>query len=152
MFRMREIQNAQKLDIYLPEHGDGPFPVICPFMAEHSKLATRATGRFWLCWLVSGRGYAVVSINYRLSWEAIFPAQIHDVKTAVRWIRANAEKFKLNPAKIAAWGGSAGGHLSALLGTSGDVSGRWKILSLRATRNNRAGYRQSSTGLVQRIF
>ena len=67
------------------------------------------------------RGYAVVSINYRLSGEAIFPAQIYDVKAAVRWIRANAIQYKLNPEKIAAWGGSAGGHLSSLLGTSGDV-------------------------------
>jgi acetyl esterase/lipase len=67
------------------------------------------------------RGYAVVSINYRLSGEAIFPAQIYDVKAAVRWIRANAKQYKLNPDRIAAWGGSAGGHLSSLAGTSGNV-------------------------------
>jgi acetyl esterase/lipase len=67
------------------------------------------------------RGYAVVSINYRLSPEAIFPAQIYDVKAAVRWIKANSRLYKFNPDKIAAWGGSAGGHLSALLGTSGSV-------------------------------
>lgn len=68
------------------------------------------------------RGYAVVSINYRLSGEAIFPAQIQDVKAAIRWIRANAKKYKLNPTKMAAWGGSAGGHLSAMAGTTGDVT------------------------------
>jgi len=67
------------------------------------------------------RGYAVVSINYRLSPEANFPAQIFDIKAAVRWIKANARTYKFNPDKIAAWGGSAGGHLSALLGTSGGV-------------------------------
>jgi len=49
------------------------------------------------------RGYAVVSINYRLSSEAIFPAQIYDVKAAVRWIRANAKQYKFNSDKIAAW-------------------------------------------------
>ena len=67
------------------------------------------------------RGYAVVSINYRLSGEAIWPAQINDVKAAVRWVRANAKQYKLNPDKIAAWGGSAGGHLSSMVGTSGNV-------------------------------
>jgi acetyl esterase/lipase len=67
------------------------------------------------------RGYAVASINYRLSGEALFPANINDVKAAIRWIKANAAKYKLNPQKIALWGGSAGGNLSALAGTSGDV-------------------------------
>jgi acetyl esterase/lipase len=60
-------------------------------------------------------------MNYRLSGEARWPAQIYDCKAAVRWIRANAREYKLDPERIAAWGGSAGGHLSALLGTSGNV-------------------------------
>jgi acetyl esterase/lipase len=67
------------------------------------------------------RGYALASINYRLIWEARFPAQIDDVKAAVRWLRANAKAYHLDPARIGAWGTSAGGHLAALLGTSGDV-------------------------------
>jgi acetyl esterase/lipase len=66
-------------------------------------------------------GYAVVSINYRLSGEAKWPAQIHDCKAAVRWIRAHAREYRLDPDHIAAWGGSAGGHLAAMLGTSGSV-------------------------------
>ncbi len=61
-------------------------------------------------------GYAVASINYRLSEEAIYPAQIHDVKTAVRYLRANADKFGIDPDHIGAWGSSAGGTLAALLG------------------------------------
>ncbi len=65
--------------------------------------------------------YAVVSMNYRLSGEAIWPAQIHDCKAAVRWIRANASTYAFNPGMIAAWGGSAGGHLSAMTGTSGGI-------------------------------
>ncbi len=64
----------------------------------------------------------MVSINYRLSGEAIFPAQIHDVKSALRYVKANAEKYSLDKKKIAAWGGSAGGHLCALLGTSVGIS------------------------------
>ena len=67
------------------------------------------------------QGYAVVAINYRLSGEAIWPAQIYDCKAAVRWIKANAQKYNLDADHIVAWGGSAGGHLSSILGTSADV-------------------------------
>ena len=66
-------------------------------------------------------GYAIVSINYRMSGEAIFPANINDVKAAIRWVKANAAKYKFSPKRIALWGGSAGGNLAALAGTSGDV-------------------------------
>jgi acetyl esterase/lipase len=112
---------AQKLDIYIPEIGDGPFPVILSIHGGAFKAGDKADGQ--ITPMVEGlkRGYAVISINYRLSGEAIFPAQIFDVKAAVRWIRANAKQYHLNPEKIAAWGGSAGGTLSALLGTSGNV-------------------------------
>lgn len=116
------ISSAQKLDIYLPEHGDGPFPVILSIHGGAFKAGDKGDRQVLAMLEGLKRDYAVVSINYRLSGEAIFPAQIHDVKAAVRWVRANAENYKLNPEKIAAWGGSAGGHLSALLGTAGDVS------------------------------
>jgi acetyl esterase/lipase len=65
------------------------------------------------------RGYAVAAVNYRLSQHAVFPAQIHDCKAAVRFLRANAGKYNLNPAAFGVWGSSAGGHLVTLLGTSG---------------------------------
>lgn len=64
------------------------------------------------------RGYAVAAVSYRLSDVATFPAQIHDVKAAVRWVRANAVDYGLDPSRVAAWGGSAGGHLAALLGVT----------------------------------
>ena len=67
------------------------------------------------------KGYAVASINYRLSQHAIFPAQIEDCKAAIRWLRANAKKYNLDPDHIGVWGASAGGHLVALLGTTGNV-------------------------------
>ncbi len=67
------------------------------------------------------RGYAVFSINYRLSHEAIFPALIYDVKAAIRWIKANAAKYNFHPDRVAAWGSSAGGYLAAMLATTGDV-------------------------------
>lgn len=115
------LSQSQKLDIYLPDQGDGPFPVIISIhggafmMGDKEDLQLRPMLRGLK------RGYAVASINYRLSGEALFPANINDVKAAIRWIKANAAKYKLNPQKIALWGGSAGGNLSALAGTSGDV-------------------------------
>lgn len=67
------------------------------------------------------RGYAVAGINYRYSRHAIFPAQMEDVQSAVRFLRAHAAKYHLDPNRFAAWGASAGGHLVALLGTAGDA-------------------------------
>ena len=112
---------AQKLDVYLPEEGDGPFPVI---VYIHGGAFKGGDKRFGVGPMLRGlrRGYAVVAINYRLSGEAKWPAQINDVKAAIRWARANAEKYKLDPGRLAVWGGSAGGHLSALAGTSGGVA------------------------------
>ena len=68
------------------------------------------------------QGYIVVSLDYRLSGEAPFPAAIEDCKAAVRWLRANAATYHIDPDHIGAWGHSAGGHLAALLGTSGGVA------------------------------
>ena len=69
------------------------------------------------------RGYFVVSVAYRLAGKSIWPAQIEDCKLAVRWIRGNAAKYRVNPSKIGAIGHSAGGHLAACLGTMGKVAG-----------------------------
>jgi acetyl esterase/lipase len=111
---------AQQLDIYLPD-GNGPFPVIVSIHGGAFKAGDKADKQVLPMLEGLKRGYAVVSVNYRLSGEAIFPAQIFDIKAAIRWIRANSKKYKLDPDHIAAWGGSAGGHLSALAGTSGGV-------------------------------
>jgi acetyl esterase/lipase len=64
-------------------------------------------------------GYAVATINYRLSSDARWPAQITDCKAAIRYLRARADEYHLDPGRIAVWGSSAGGHLAALVGTSG---------------------------------
>jgi acetyl esterase/lipase len=66
-----------------------------------------------------GRGYVVASIEYRFSQETRFPAQIQDCKAAIRWLRAHAAEYGIDPRWIGVWGASAGGHLAALLGTSG---------------------------------
>lgn len=66
------------------------------------------------------KGYFCVSVGYRLTGEAPWPAQIHDCKAAIRWLRANAQKYHLNPDKIGVWGASAGAHLALLVGFTSD--------------------------------
>ncbi|RYD63266.1 MAG: alpha/beta hydrolase, partial [Verrucomicrobiaceae bacterium] len=67
------------------------------------------------------RGYAVASVGYRLSQHAIYPAQIEDCKAAIRWLRAHAQEYGIDPKRVGVWGASAGGHLVALLGTTGHL-------------------------------
>jgi acetyl esterase/lipase len=113
---------AEKLDIYLPNSGTGPFPVILSIHGGAFLMGDKADGQLTPMLAGLDRGYAVVSVNYRLSGEATFPAAINDVKAAVRFLRANAAKYDLDSSRIAAWGGSAGGNLASLLGTSGGVA------------------------------
>jgi acetyl esterase/lipase len=109
---------AQKLDLYLPEKAGGPWPLIIWVHGGGWKAGDKAgcPAR-----RMTGQGYAVASINYRLSDEARFPAQIEDCKAAIRWLRSQATAYNLDPAHFGVWGSSAGGHLVALLGTSGTV-------------------------------
>jgi acetyl esterase/lipase len=65
-----------------------------------------------------GYGYALASINFSLSTGKIFPAQVHEIKAAIRFLRANANKYGYQPGKIVIWGGSSGGHLAALVATT----------------------------------
>ncbi len=107
-----------RLDLYLPEKAAGPLPVI---VWIHGGAWSAGSKDNPTALPLAAKGFAVASINYRLSQHAIFPAQIEDCKAAVRWLRANAKKYNLDPDHIGAWGPSAGGHLVALLGTTGDV-------------------------------
>ncbi len=109
---------AQKLDLCLPQ-GNGPFRLVIfihggAFMHGDKSGVPKPAGEILL-----SSGYALASLNYRLSGEALFPALIQDVKAAVRWLRARAADYRLDPNRFAAWGQSAGGYLVALLGTSG---------------------------------
>jgi len=74
-----------------------------------------------LCTFLAAHGFFTVTIEYRLSGEAPFPAQLHDVKAAIRWLRAHAALYHIDPEHIGIWGASAGGHLAALAGLTGDV-------------------------------
>ncbi|MCB1123343.1 MAG: alpha/beta hydrolase [Verrucomicrobiae bacterium] len=107
--------SPQLLDLYLPQDaGRMALPVVVWVHGggwmNGSKEKPRAE-------FLAGHGYAVASINYRLTGEAQWPAQIDDCRNAVRWLRENASEYRLNPDKIGVFGSSAGGHLVALMGT-----------------------------------
>ena len=108
-----------RLDLYLPEKAEGRLPLVV-WIHGGGWSGGNKNDIFPALPLV-GKGYAVASINYRLSQHALFPAQIQDCKAAIRWLRANAAKYKLDLDHIGVWGVSAGGHLVALLGTTGGV-------------------------------
>jgi acetyl esterase/lipase len=112
----------QKLDLYLPKKraSDKPLPVIVFIHGGGWRNGDKGRGSRVLSYVASGE-YAGVSVGYRLSNEAQFPAQIHDCKAAIRWVRANAKQYNLDADRIGVWGTSAGGHLVSLLGTSGGL-------------------------------
>ena len=112
---------AQKLDIYLPDEGDGPFPVIISIHGGAFMGCDKADLQVLPMLEGLKRGYAVVAINYRLSGEAQFPALVHDAKAAVRWVRTNAQRYGFDPRRIAVWGGSAGGYQASMLGVSAGI-------------------------------
>jgi acetyl esterase/lipase len=113
-----------ELDLYLPE--DRPAPVVVFLHGGGWRVGSRRSGGpafpgSSLFERVVAAGVAVASVDYRLTGEAVWPAQLHDAKAAVRWLRARAGELGLDPERVAAWGESAGGHLAALLGlTAGD--------------------------------
>jgi acetyl esterase/lipase len=104
------------LDIARPEKLDKPAPCIVFIHGGGWRGGSRKAHSQHICDFAA-KGYVVASVQYRLSDVAIWPAQIEDVKCAIRYLRANADKHKLDPNKIGAVGFSAGAHLSMLLGT-----------------------------------
>ena len=115
----------QKLDLLFPKTraSEKPLPVIAFIHGGAWRAGDKRSGIGRLARFVEGGEFAGVTIGYRLSREAKWPAQIHDCKAAIRWIRANAKKYNLDPDKIAVWGSSAGGHLVSMLGVSGNAEG-----------------------------
>lgn len=121
----RQVENLQYaevngkpllLDLYLPEKPEGS-PLVVWVHGGGWKSGSKQ--RCFLKWLANF-GYTIASINYRLVDVAKWPAQLHDCKAATRWLRANAKTYGYNPDCVIAAGSSAGGHLVALLGTTGD--------------------------------
>lgn len=114
--------DLQKLDLFVPA-GDGPFPLIIWIHGGAFRMGDKSGIPFDPPPLVYlEQGYAVASLNYRLSQHALFPAQIEDCKAGVRWLRAHAAQYHLDPERFGAWGPSAGGHLVTMLGVAGGVT------------------------------
>lgn len=113
---------AHKLDLYVPNGGGAPVPLIVFIHGGGWQNGDKQLGPNSFPLRYARNGYAIASLNYRLSGEAIFPAQIYDVKAAIRWLRANAAQYNLDVTRFGAWGTSAGGHLASLAGTSNDFA------------------------------
>jgi len=115
-------ESSLKLDLMRPrDQGDQVLPVIAMIHGGGWSGGRKEDGRPGLAAYVATGNYVGVTIEYRLTGEVIWPAQIHDCKAAIRWLRAHAGKYYIDPDRIGVFGSSAGGHLVALLGTSGDV-------------------------------
>ncbi len=114
----------QALDLLLPREprGDRALPVVVAIHGGAFRMGEKSMALGEIVPLVASGDYAGVTINYRLSGEATWPAQVHDCKAAIRWIRGNADRYKLDPDRIGVIGSSAGGHLAAMLGTSGAIA------------------------------
>lgn len=113
-----------KMDVYYPSENNGRFAVTMYVHGGGWSSGDKAQGAGAIeIPELQKAGFLVVSVNYRLAPEYEFPAMIEDVKCAVRSLRAHADEYNLDPNRIGVWGGSAGGHLVALLGTSDESAG-----------------------------
>lgn len=110
-------QRELKADLYLPKQLSTPIPAIVYVHGGGWRNGSKSAFSRHAAHMAT-RGYVGLCIEYRLSGEATFPAAIHDVKAAVRYLRAEAARLRIDPSRIGAAGGSAGGHLVALLGVS----------------------------------
>lgn len=106
----------QCFDLYLPDEGDGPFPLLVHIHGGAFAFGDKRDDHMDAYLTGVKRGYAVASIEYRVSGEAVFPAAVLDCREAVRYMRAHAEAYKIDPDRIIVIGGSAGGNLAAMLG------------------------------------
>jgi acetyl esterase/lipase len=130
----------QRLDLYLPKEPHADTLPLLVFIHGGAWLGgDRRGGAGQVMRFVESGDYVGASIGYRLSGDATWPSQIHDCKAAVRWLRAHAEEYGIDSDRIGVMGTSAGGHLVALLGTSGDVAevegdlGEYDAVSSRVT-------------------
>ncbi len=106
-----------QLNLARPKDGTGPFPAIVCIHGGGFRAGTRE-GYDRQCLSLAQHGYVAVTVTYRLAPRFQFPAAVHDCKASVRWLRANAAKYHIDPARIGVMGGSAGGHLAQFLGVT----------------------------------
>ncbi|GAA5040787.1 acetyl esterase/lipase [Thermocatellispora tengchongensis] len=106
-----------QLDLHLPDAGEGPFPVVVYAHGGSFLGGIKALG----CWYdLPARGIAVASVAYRLAGEVRFPDPVEDLRAAIRWLRAHAGRYGLDPGRVAGWGGSAGAYLMMMAALTWD--------------------------------
>lgn len=111
----------EKMDLYLPDEEEGPYPVIIDVHGGGWFYGSRSSKRMDPVLLGLKRGYAVASVDYTLSKYEKFPLQISELKAAIRFLRQNAEEYGLDKKRVAMWGLSAGAHLSMLTAFTADT-------------------------------
>jgi acetyl esterase/lipase len=116
------LSSAQALDLYLPNDAPGPYPCIVAIHGGGFIFGDKREDQLNAPVEAVRQGYAVAAVNYRMAGEALFPAPVQDVKAAIRFLRANAREFDIDPARIATWGNSAGGYLAVMAGVTGGIS------------------------------
>lgn len=116
-------QRDVTLDLYLPDDGAAQHPLFIYLHGGGWSVGDKRDDVEGRMLPLVERGFVVASASYRLSGDALHPAAVHDVKAAVRWLRANAAEHGIDPARIALGGASAGGHLASLAALTADESG-----------------------------
>jgi len=109
------LSQDQKLDLFLPANGSGPFPLIVYIHGGAFAIGDKRESNFQFFLNGLKRRYAVATVNYRLSGEAVFPAGVQDVKAAIRWLRANCGNYNLDQDRFAVCGTSSGGNFAAMV-------------------------------------
>ena len=110
-----------KVDIARPKSAQGLLPAVLCIHGGGFRAGNRESYDALIIKLAQ-RGYVAVTVTYRLAPKYQFPAAVHDVKAAVRWLRANASKYQIDPTRIGVMGGSAGGHLAQFMGVTGEIA------------------------------
>jgi acetyl esterase/lipase len=112
----RRGERVLTLDLWLPQNSGGPVPLVVYIHGGAWREGTQYRPPFRP--RLFDEGIGIAAITYRFSHEAPFPAMLHDCRTAVRWLRAHAAVFNIDPQRFALWGISAGGHLASLMGVT----------------------------------
>lgn len=127
-----------RVDVHIPADGDGPFPVV---VYAHGGAFVAGIKEMGPWGSLPSRGIAVVSVEYRLAGEARYPETVEDIVTAIRWVRAHAGEYRLDPGRVAGWGSSAGGYLMGRAAVSGGATAGHELPEL-------AGYSAELSAVV----
>lgn len=117
-----QVDSRQVMDIWLPDEGDGPFPVLMFIHGGSWYFGDKRENTMPGVFKVMSQGYALVCLEYRLAPAYRWPAPLYDTRTAIRFIRAHAAEYRLDPGKIAVMGNSAGAHLACMVAAVGGTA------------------------------